>query len=277
MNKYPPIAMVCCAMLMRTAMVFAQASGHLAGEALPQNAGRSAQEIIEAESAEVDAPDAASPTDEHDSQFEETAPPVIDTTFPLGGPPRKEPAEAPDFFKAHQRIWDDEGAAAPETEAAAPPMEPPSLSHFIPRMIIGLCIVCGLILLGGCLARRMGRHSPLLAGPRLGAVLGRVHLAPKVTLHYVRTGGRVLVVAVTPNAVSLVADFPGDQFEATAPEEASDAAAQADARPASFLQQLQAIARQGASPENEDDLAALRSDLQRLQRYLQEGSGEPRQ
>jgi len=264
-------------MLVGAAMAFAQAPDALVGDTSPQEAGRPAPEIIEAESAEVDAPDAASPADEHDGQFEETAPPVIDTTVPLERPHRKEPAETPDFFKAHQRIWDDEGTAAPETEAAAPHMEPIRLWYFIPRMIIGLCVVCGLILLGGYLARRMGRHSPLLAGPRLGAVLGRVHLAPKVTLHYVKSGGRVLVIAVTPNAVSLVADFAADQFEAAAPEDAPDAAAQTAAKPATFLDQLQAIARQGASPENEDDLAALRGDLQRLQRYLQEGSREPRQ
>ncbi len=263
-------------MLMGTIVAFAHASGAAAGDASPQEAVRPAPEAVGTESTEADALDATNATEEHERHFEETSPPVIDTTVPPEPPPGKEPAGTPDFFKAHQRIWDEEGAA-PETDAAVPPLEPLSLWQFIPRMIIGLCVVCGLILLGGYLARRMGRHSPLLAGPRLGAVLGRVHLAPKVTLHYVKTGGRVLIVAVTPNAVSLVADFDAEKFEAAAPEATFEAASQTAAQPATFLDQLQAIARQGAAAEEEDDLAALRGDLQRLQRYLQEGSREPRQ
>ena len=66
-------------------------------------------------------------------------------------------------------------------------------------------LIIAAILLLYAAARRFGKNSPLLAGASLGKILGRVYLSPKASLHYVETGGRVLLVGVTPTAMSLVA------------------------------------------------------------------------
>ena len=149
------------------------------------------------------------------------------------------------------------------------------------RGFFALCVVLALILFVYYGARRWGKKVPLLAGASLGSVLGRIHLERGTTLHFVRTGGRVLVVGVNGNAVSLVSDFDAAAFDSfeSGPEEENEAAPPFN--PDSFLAQLQASSRavgpgleMEQTPVDDDEIAALRGDIQRLQRYLREESRE---
>lgn len=150
------------------------------------------------------------------------------------------------------------------------------------RAIFALCIVLALILLSYYGVRRWGKRVPLLAGSSLGSVLGRLHLERGTTLHFIRTAGRVLVVGVNGNSVSLVADFDAAQF---ASMDTQNAPAPEKGKPFntdSFLAQLQASsqairpsAQAGDEAVDEDEIAVLRGDIQRLQRYLREESREP--
>lgn len=146
------------------------------------------------------------------------------------------------------------------------------------RVVSGLCFVLALILVVGYLARRIGRKTPFLAGAELGVVLGRVHLARGATLHFVQTGGRVLVVGATNTSMSLVAEFDASAFDGrpdtshSAPQEFS---------PDNFLAQLRQSSRTLAENPQEDieddGIASLRGDIQRLQQYLKEESRDPRE
>ena len=149
------------------------------------------------------------------------------------------------------------------------------------RMVFALCVVIALILFVYYGVRRWGKKVPLFAGASLGTVLGRIHLERGTTLHFVRTGGRVLIVGVNGNAVSLVSDFDAAAFESfeEVPEEENKVAQPFN--PDSFLAQLQASSQaMGPGLEMEqthvddDEIAALRGDIQRLQRYLREESRE---
>jgi flagellar biogenesis protein FliO len=82
------------------------------------------------------------------------------------------------------------------------------------RTFMWLCVILGAILFLYYVARRVGKRTPFLAGPHLGTILGRVHLSPRVCLHFVRVRDRVLVVGVTNTTVSRVAEFDADLFEA---------------------------------------------------------------
>jgi flagellar biogenesis protein FliO len=130
-----------------------------------------------------------------------------------------------------------------------------------------------LILLATYFLKRFGRRSPLLAGSTLAEVLGKVYLAPRVCLHFVRTGGRVLVIGVTQQAIAVVAEFDAEAFE-RATETNSEKPALEGAE--SFLAQLRATmqATTQAEPAAGEDaeIAALRKDVQRLQQYLEEGA-----
>ncbi len=144
-----------------------------------------------------------------------------------------------------------------------------------------LCVVIALILLVYYVARRWGKKVPLLAGATLGTVLGRVHLERGSTLHFVRTGGRVLVVGVSGNAVSLVSEFDAAAFERLEAVREEEPEPAPPFNPDSFLAQLQASSQaMGPALEMEeaqvddDEIAALRGDIQRLQRYLREEARE---
>lgn len=170
-------------------------------------------------------------------------------------------------------------------ETAPPPLawspeesgEQPELVQLATKATMWLLAICASIILLGLLLRRLGRRTPLLAGNQLGQVLGRVHLTPKAALHFVRSGGRVLVLGVTPGGVSLVSEYDADAFE-----RASQPAAQ-PVRPAAmhkpFEERLREnVARldEASAPQEDDDIAALRGDIERLRGHLRETTRDPR-
>ncbi len=165
--------------------------------------------------------------------------------------------------------------AAAEGEAAAQPAPPPvqeSVFSRVLRTVAWLCVLCGLIVLGGYLLRRYGKNTPLLAGAQYGTVLGKVHLSPRASLHYVQSGGRILVIGLTQQHMSLIAEFEPGSFEL--PEEA-EFAGDAPATPGSFVEELRLASRpQPPVVAEDDELTALRGDVQRLQRYLQDNLRE---
>jgi len=144
-----------------------------------------------------------------------------------------------------------------------------------------LLLVLGLIVLLSYGVRRLGGRSPLLRGLNLGQVLGRIYLTPRASLHFIRAGGRVLVVGVSPNQVSLVAEFDASAFEAELEQEGEEAERpQQTSSLGSFISHLVARPTPGAAESaqavSDAEIASLRGDIQRLQEYLRETSrGEP--
>ena len=132
-----------------------------------------------------------------------------------------------------------------------------------------LAFVLGLIILVGYAARRIGKRTPLLAGADLGNVLGRVYLARGASLHFVRTGGKVLIVGLTNGTMSLIAEFDEAAFE-----EAASSPSRQEFSADSFLSQLQQSSQsmRAADPDKDDDITALRDDIERLQQRLREES-----
>jgi len=222
--------------------------------------------------------------------FEETAPPVW--TPPLLAPSdtgsaldfdtaSQEPATAeapeagiePEYWKAQQAAWDEApGPGGTAGEGASGGFDDSFLRDFLTAMG-WLCALCACIILGGAMLRKYARRTPLLAGQRLGTVMGKVHLSPRHALHFVRTGSRILVLGVTQGTITLLTEFDAAAFEASLEEvEVKEEAVS----PGGFLAQLRASAGglQQSAPTPDEDLASLRSDIQRLHTFLQEGSRE---
>lgn len=160
-----------------------------------------------------------------------------------------------------------------EPAAQSPMAKPPSLFSNAIRSMAWLCFLCGVIVLGGYLVRRFGKHTPLLAGHQYGTVLGKVHLSPRAAVYYVRSGGRVLAIGVTGQNMSLIAEFEAEAFEETEPEP-SVPEPRTTVSPASFLQELRTASTSPKPDPGDDELTALRGDVQRLQRYLQDNLRE---
>lgn len=161
------------------------------------------------------------------------------------------------------------GATAAGNGAANPVETAPVL-----RAVAWLFVICSMIVLLGYFARRFGKRTPLLSGQRYGEVLGRLHLTPRVAVHFVKSGGRVLLIGVSQQAIACLAEFEAESFEALAdPADHEESSPQGKE---SFLARLQAseeALNQSAGPVD-DELESLRGDIQRLQASLQERARE---
>lgn len=219
----------------------------------------------------IQLPQFAHATESEVSEGESVTPTVVaEETIPT-----PDPSSTPDIdMSAFQEAYDREVASAQAEATGNPDIGSADAGagdgtlQLALRSTAALAGICGAIIFLGWAARRFGSRTPLLAGTTLAQVLGRTYLEPKAALHFVKTGGRVLVVGVTPNAISLITEFDADQFEsAPSVSELPRAAA-----PADFLSRLKEqhqAATQAPAPADED-LNALRGDIQRLKEFLQE-------
>ena len=184
-----------------------------------------------------------------------------------------ESAEQEAFAARMEAVYRDAPAPADAQADGPGPAALPDMGRLLLNVVFSLCVVVGLILLIGVLARKYAGRTPLLMGQQLGRVVGRVGLGPRAAIHYVHTGGRILVIGVTQNSVTPVAEFEEEAFEGILAGDAQPAAGRP--APENFLQALNAATGK-SKPEpsaaaSDDELDQLRSDLQRLRHYLREG------
>jgi flagellar biogenesis protein FliO len=238
-------------------------------------------------------------------EYAETEPPPLTHRLPPESPDQEDhaaetaapdkaaqsaaPAEQPAWFQRHVDAWDtqEDSTGADQREAGTAGDSPAAQEEdrdlpgtgegmlYYLRVIAALCFICAAIIFGGWLLRRYGRRVPALAGASLGTVLGTVHLSPKVSLHYVRSGGRILLIGVTSDSVSLITEFNIDDFEngSDLPESGSSPAPEENAPPG-FLDQLRRSASRQTPPPADEEVDALRAELQRLKQFLRESAGE---
>lgn len=196
------------------------------------------------------APTASAPTEGEGEGFAETPDPVISKVQSLYEQPAERPTPPP-----------------PRTQET-------SFGSQILRVFGVLAALCGVIVLLGYVSKKYLPNTPALAGLKLGTVLGRVYLSPKASLHYVKTGGRVLVVGVTPAGIHLLTEFEAESFEASLlnPETAEEPTK--DVLSPNFLEYLNASQRP-ARAAADDDIANLRGEIQRLSEFLRDVGREP--
>ncbi|MDP7640012.1 MAG: flagellar biosynthetic protein FliO [Candidatus Hydrogenedentes bacterium] len=174
----------------------------------------------------------------------------------------------------------DAGGSSSEDSSELP--RPPSSMYWM--LLCGVAataFVLGLIVLLGYVARRFGGKSLLLAGTSLGSVIGRIHLDKSAALYYVRTGGRILVVGVTANTVSLVGEFDAVAFDDEDAEPEPESQSPVGNDPGAFLSQLRSSSSSLRSTEEGDfkgdmEIDSLKGDIRRLQTLLDEESRETR-
>lgn len=211
--------------------------------------------------------------------------PVLAQEEPADAAPQTAPAAAPDpLLEQIGSTMDDMARRnATQGENTADLRDAPPLAPNMIQGLLALGFVIALILIAYWALRRWGKGVPMLAGAHLGKVLGRVYLDRGTALHFVQVGDKVLLVGVNPNAVSLLGEFSSAVFnsQTAAPSTggATTAAAAVPFNPDSFLAELRTRSAQFAQTERvpraeEDEIASLRGDIQRLQRYLREENRE---
>ena len=188
---------------------------------------------------------------------------------------------SPDFLRAVQDEFDRAAAPQEPGATATPETTDRDWGYYVIRGLFGLCVACAGVLLLGYLARKYGRKNPFLAGRHLGTVLGRVHLSPRASLHYVHSGNRVLVIGLTQNTIAPITEFDAADFDTQSEPGAKRGDANQAPDAVSFLQLLKNEAEDNSEATStlaaDEELAALRGDLQRLRQYLQEKPGDSNQ
>ncbi len=204
-------------------------------------------------------------------------------------PQESSPAQADDpFLNALQETYKEDttkketgdGETTPSLKENSVKRLLPAFSDTILRTVAILFLLCGVLILGSFLIRKFGKRSALLSGQSLATVLGKVHLSPKACLFFVKTGDRILVVGLTQQNMRLITEFSADAFEAERNTESISDNRDATAASDGFFAQLHATATapsplssgsEAGAPSEDDELNALRGDIQRLQQFLQDG------
>lgn len=260
-----------------------------------------------AQDPESETPETAAPVEEY-NEYESIPPPRVelrsDVVPDVAGDVPPEPASAeagesaeplpvagadPLLDEVNRELDARRGTSRDAHIAGAENSTADSKPYSLIKAFAWLLFVLAMILLLYYVLQRRSSGGKLLTGNRLGSVLGRIYLSPRVCLHFVRTGGKVLVVGQSQNALRLIAEFDEAEFaaareETEAPAESGGEEGQSNASP-DFFSQLRAnlaqINRPGEEdapepnpPVDEDDIAALRGDIHRLQEYLRDSTRE---
>lgn len=117
-----------------------------------------------------------------------------------------------------EETWDAEEALGTEgsltleeyyagRETAAETGVEPSAFKDLVRMSIALVVVLGGFFFVVYLVKKFGGKSTFLLDQRFGKIIGRMQLAPKTSLYWVRLPDRILVVGTTPNAISCITEI----------------------------------------------------------------------
>jgi len=212
-------------------------------------------------------------------QFEETTPPRWTPESGLQIP--EDSSDDPLMQKIRDTNAELDRAAqpAPETRRVTERASEGSFTFYLLKAVVSLLLVLSLIFLLAYLAKRYGSRSPIFAGPALAKVMGKVHLGPRTYLYYVHSGGRVLVIGVAPNAISVVAEFDAASFEDSQERENASPVESNTEEPVEssrFLTQLRAglAATKRAETSPDEEIDALKKEVERLQQYLLEGARE---
>jgi flagellar biogenesis protein FliO len=196
--------------------------------------------------------------------------------IPLRAEPVRTPEEKPPNWDAFDALYEGENTDADPVAASVGQDTPPPATHFewsqtdYLQYIGAIFFLCAAIILLGYLLRRFGKRMPAFAGPSLGKILGTVYLAPKVALHYVHSGDRILVIGVTANAMTLITEFDAATFRGTEATDDNEKTPDELNRFKALLSDNLAAGSDAANREPED-IAALRGDIARLQQTLREG------
>lgn len=225
---------------------------------------------------------------------------------PTTGPAGREPVT---YWDDYQRALDEaEAEPAPEepapadeepdsAAAEAPPLfddedlAPRSFQDNLLRVIFWLCILMAAFLSATYLIRTLGQRARLIPADSLASIIGRIYLAPRYSLHFVRTGGRVLVVGITPTSMNLIAEFDDDAFPGETPPPASNGEQKSEEskgreKAVRFIEELKQHQRKmapertgaaspAASGAEDEEIVSLRGDIARLQQLLRDSANDP--
>ena len=170
-------------------------------------------------------------------------------------PPPAPPIASPEYIT----VRDPEEVLESPQPFGVPGIEFPPLLLLI-FASLGLLLLLLILLILRAVRRRP--PVPSLAPASLGILLGTLPLGNGASIHYVRTGAKVLLLGVSGNFITVLREMDSDSTVPRMADHESDTTA------------LPQLARSQQLADSDDDLVALRNDIHRLQQTLQERSRE---
>ncbi len=220
---------------------------------------------------------------QEDTAFSETPPPELE----FNDLPPGEPDPNADRWNGIGEMMEKQGEGEGEITGDTRGGESRSPLRLFGQATVALCVVLAMILLVYYLLNRFGSRTPLLAGAKLGTIMGRVALSPKAYLYFVRTANRVLVVGWTPTSISRVAEYDAADFREFLQSDEGVAAVKSELGPTLRTDFRETLSKQTLEERmmeldvasldvSEDDLAidmsSLRGEIEQLRAYVRESS-----
>ena len=184
------------------------------------------------------------------------------------------------WFLFHQKIWDTEQSSIIEGEETSPSTKISSTEsswvYYFFRTIIALIFVVGLILvfLGGLRYLSQKGHKGIKS---IGKVIGILYLSPKARIYYVQSMGKVFVLGISGDRMSLLFTVPEEDFFASVSNEEVLEPSLTQKNFNKVLDEVESRIQSRVSSEKEnfidnadDELASLKVDIQRLQQVIRE-------
>ncbi len=193
--------------------------------------------------------------------------------------PQEAASQKNDWFSNHQKVWDTEQTSTGEGEtlpAAQAATTEHSWVYYLFRTIIALIFVVGLILvlLGALRYLSQRGHKGIKS---IGKVIGVLYLSPKARVYYVQSMGKVFVLGISGDQISLLFTAPEEEFLASVSNDEMLDSSLPQKNFNKVLEEVESRIQSRASSEKEnlsdnidDELASLKVDIQRLQQVIRE-------
>lgn len=187
------------------------------------------------------------------------------------------------WFSQHQAVWGSEPTNTGNTEGESLPSGSSNTSttgnswiYYFFRTIVALIFVVGLILvlLGGL---RYFSNKTYRGVKSIGKIVGVLYLSPRIKIYYVQSAGKVFVLGISGDRMSLLFVFPEDEFFVSIANEDITDSAYTKKTFSKVLDdvemriQSQSSSKMPEVSENiDDELASLKANIQRLQQAIRE-------
>ncbi len=220
---------------------------------------------------------------QEDTGFSETPPPELE----LNDLPPGEPDPNANRWDGIGELMENQGEVDGEIAGDTRDGETRSPLQLFGQAAMALCVVLLMMLFVYYLLNRFGSRTPLLAGAKLGTIMGRVALSPKAYLYFVRTANRVLVVGWTPTSINRVAEYDAADFREFLQSDEGVKAVKTELGPTLRSDFRETLSKQTLEERmmeldvasldvSEDDLAidmsSLRGEIEQLRAYVRESS-----
>ncbi len=185
------------------------------------------------------------------------------------------------WFLQHQNVWGTEqasvdGEGGGNASSGISNTTGTSWVYYFFRMIIALIFVVGLILvlLGGL---RYFSRKTYQGMKSIGKIVGILYLSPRTRIYYVQSAGKVFMLGLSGDRISLLFTFPEDEFFAMVTSEDVLDTLPSPKTFSKVLDDVETRIHSHASSEKseiaeniDDEIASLKANIQRLQQAIRE-------